>query len=136
LAVFTALLTLYLNKALGSQPQVLLLGLFIAALMSIEIGLIFGTVVGDVNTLFTLIKTSNIFISAPVIFYLFPSWPQWIVKIFPKYWIINPIFETTIKNGGFTDVLFDFAIAVGIIAIMIGPIMGLGQHMRSRLATS
>ena len=136
LAVLTAFLTLILNGVMGSHPHVLLLGLFIAAMMAVELGLIFGTVVSDINTLFTLIKTLNIIILGPVIFYIFPEWPQWIAKIFPTYWIINPIFEITIKNAGLKDVLFDFYVALGIIAVLILPVIGLGKRMKIRLATS
>jgi ABC-2 type transport system permease protein len=136
LAVFSAFLTLVLNGVLGSHPYLLLAGLFIAALMAAELGLIFGTAVSDINTLFTLIKTLNIIILAPVIFYIFPDWPQWIAKIFPTYWIINPIFEITIRNVGLKDVLFDFIVALAIISVLILPIAGLGKRMKTRLATS
>jgi ABC-2 type transport system permease protein len=136
LAVLMALLTLFLNGALGSQLPTLLLGLLIAALMAVEFGLIFGTAVRDINTLFTLIKTMNIFILTPVIFYLFPDWPRWIAKIFPTYWIINPIFEIAIKDKGLSDVAFDLGIALGIIALLILPIMVLSKRLRVRLAAA
>ena len=136
LAVLTAFLTLILNGVMGSHPHVLLLGLFIAALMAVELGLIFGTSVSDINTLFTLIKTLNIIILGPVIFYIFPEWPRWIAKIFPTYWIINPIFEIAIKNGGLKDVLFDFSMALCIIAVLIIPIIVLTKRMKIRIATS
>ena len=136
LAVLTAFLTLILNGVMGSNLHVLLLGLFIAAMMAVELGLIFGAAVSDISTLFTLIKTLNIIILGPVIFYIFPDWPRWIAKIFPTYWIINPIFEITIKNVGLKDVLFDLSLALGFIVVLIIPVIVLSTRMKTRLATA
>ena len=76
------------------------------------VGLIYGTVAKDIKTLFTLIKTLNIILLAPVIFYIFPDWPQWIAKIFPTYWVLNPIFEIATKNAnlaaGFWSLVTDY----------------------------
>ena len=136
LAILMALVTLFLNGALGSQPSALILALFIAALMAVEFGLIYGMLSKDTKTLFTLVKTLNWVIIAPVIFYIFPDWPQWIAKIFPAYWVINPLFEIVIKDGGLADVAFDLGIALGIIAVLILPITMLSRRMLSRLAAA
>lgn len=128
------LVTLLLNGALGSSVSALIMTLFIAAVMSVEFGLIYGTAAGDIKTLFTLMKTLNIFLFMPVIFYLFPDWPQWIAKIFPTYWIINPIFEIAIKNGALANVAFDLVVALGIIVVLILPISILKRRMQIRIA--
>ena len=86
----------------------------IGSLMCAEIGLIYATGSKDIKTLYTLIKSLNIFIFAPVIFYIFPNWPQWIAKLFPTYWFINPIWDITIRGYQLADVWFELAIALGI----------------------
>lgn len=136
LAILMAMVTLFLNGALGSQLSALILALFIAGLMAVEFGLIYGMVSKDAKTLFTLIKTLNGLLLAPVVFYLFPDWPQWIAKIFPTYWLINPIFEIAVKDGGLADVGFDLGVALGIIAVLILPITMLGRRMQPRIASA
>jgi len=131
LAVLIAYVTLLLNGALGSQPAALLIALVVAALMSVEFGLIYGTVAKDIKTLFTLIKTLNIFLLAPVIFYIFPNWPQWIAKIFPTYWVLNPIFEIVTKNASLVAVGLDLAIAIGICGLLIIPVLALKRRMQA-----
>jgi ABC-2 type transport system permease protein len=134
LAILMAYATLLLNGALGSQPVALLIALVVAGLMSVEFGLIFGTTSKDTKTLFTLTKALNIFLFAPVIFYIFPDWPQWIAKIFPTYWLINPIFEIAIKNAGLADVGPELSIATGICVLLVIPVVLLKRRMQARLA--
>jgi len=130
LAVLMAYVTLVLNGAQGAQSAALFIALIIAGLMSVEFGLIYGTVAKDSKTLFTLMKTLNIFLLAPVIFYIFPDWPQWIAKIFPTYWLINPIFEIAIKNAELIDVGSELGIAIGICGLLIVPVLALKQRMQ------
>ncbi len=130
LAVLMAYVTMLLNGVLGSQPAALFVALIIAGLMSAEFGLIYGTVAKDSRTLFTMMKTLNIFLLAPVIFYIFPDWPQWIAKIFPTYWLINPIFEIAVKNANLTDVGFELGVAMGICVLLIIPLVVLKRRMQ------
>ena len=136
LAVMTALATLLLNAALGKQPATLLFALALAAMMSVEFGLIYGAVAKDIKTLFTLIKTLNIFLLAPVVFYIFPDWPDWIAKIFPTYWILNPIFEITVKNADPASVAVELVIATVICLILLIPVTALKRRMQAHLSIS
>jgi ABC-2 type transport system permease protein len=83
----------------------------------------------DIKTLFTFIKTLNIFLLAPVIFYIFPDWPQWIAKIFPTYWVLDPIFEIATKNANLADVGLDLSVAMGICVLLIIPVAALKRIM-------
>jgi ABC-2 type transport system permease protein len=130
LAVLMAYVTLLLNGAQGAQSGALFIALMLAGLMSAEFGLIYGIVAKDSRTLFTLMKTLNIFLLAPVIFYIFPDWPQWIAKVFPTYWLINPIFEIAIKNASLTDVGFELGIAIGICGLLVIPVVALKRRMQ------
>lgn len=71
-----------------------------------------------------------------MVFYLFPDWPQWIAKIFPTYWLINPIFQIAVKDRGLADVGLDLGVALGIIAVLILPIIMLGRRMQPRIASA
>jgi ABC-2 type transport system permease protein len=134
LAVLMAYATLLFNGALGSQPAALLVALAVAGLMSVEFGLIYGTVSKDIKTLFSLVKTLNLFLIAPVIFYIFPDWPQWIAKIFPTYWVINPIFEIVIKNASLSAVSLDLGVAAAICLLIIVPVLVLKRRMQASLS--
>src|SRR5665811_2076490 len=114
LSILMAAVTLALNGALGSRPEALLASLFVGALMSAEIGLIYGTAAKDSQSLFTLVKTLNIVIVTPVIFYIFPDWPQWVAKIFPTYWFLDPIYQVALQGADFSAVWKDLAVAVAI----------------------
>jgi ABC-2 type transport system permease protein len=98
--------------------------------MSVEFGLIYATVAKDSRTLFTMMKTLNVFLLAPVIFYIFPDWPQWIAKMFPTYWLINPIFEIAVKNANLTEVGLELGIAIGICLLLLIPAVVLKKRMQ------
>jgi ABC-2 type transport system permease protein len=134
MAVLTAYVTLAFNGALGSQPAALLIALLVAALMIVEFGLIYGTVAKDVKTLFTFIKTLNVFLIAPVVFYIFPDWPQWIAKLFPTYWVLDPIFEIATKNASLAAVGFDLVIALAICVLLVFPVWALMRRMQGILS--
>jgi len=134
LAFFIALATLALNGALGSNYAALLVAMAIACLMCVEIGMIYATGSKDIKTLYTFIKTLNIFIFAPVIFYIFPNWPQWIAKLFPTYWFINPIWDITIRGYELADVWTELAVGLAICAVLLVPIAYLARRMQKTIA--
>jgi ABC-2 type transport system permease protein len=136
LALLTALITLLLNRATGSHFFAIITVLLVAALMSVVFGLIYGTIAKDTKSLFTLVKTLNLFLVAPMIFFLFPNLPQWIAKIFPTYWIINPIFEIAINDGGFSEVAPDLMVALVFITVLIFPVIILSRRMKARLSAT
>jgi ABC-2 type transport system permease protein len=136
LAFVMAVFTLWLNSALGAQALALLVVLAVAALLCAEIGLIFGAAAKDVNGVFALIKGTGVLLIGPTIFYLFPDWPQWIAKLFPTYWIINPLFEVTIENSALGGVWLEVLVALGIVALLAVPVMLLTRRLRVILATA
>ena len=130
LGVLMSLLTLLLNNAVGSHPLMLCLVLLLAAFMAVEIGLIFGLIATNIKGLFTLGKTVNMFILAPVLFFIFPHWPQWIAKIFPTYWVIHPVFEMAVIQGELSKISVDLTVTVAIVTLLILPIWVLSAKRR------
>lgn len=124
LAVLMAVVTLALNGVLTSQPAALLLALLVGAVMSVEIGLLYAVLAKDIKALYTLIKSLNLFLLAPVIFYLFPDWPQWIAKLFPTYWFLDPIFQVAIRGASLTEVAGTLLVAV-FICLALVPVLWL-----------
>lgn len=135
LSVLMGVVILAMNSALGSSPLALVLSLLIAALMCVEVGLLYGAGSKDMKALYALFKGLNILLFAPVIFYLFPDWPQWVGKIFPTYWAINPVFEVTVNGRGLADVWFDLLVAFAICAALGVAVGALVGRMRRQVAT-
>lgn len=51
---------------------------------------------------------------------MFPEFPQWIAKIFPTYYIINPNVELTMNNAAWSDITIDVFILIGLTIVLIG----------------
>jgi ABC-2 type transport system permease protein len=117
LSVFTGTLILFLNQAFGGHPALLLSVLFLGATFSAVLGVLLGAWVKDINTLFATIKSIGIVLYAPGIVYLFPEIPQWIGRIFPTYYIVQPVLEISQFNAGLSDVALDLGILVGLIVV-------------------
>ena len=136
LAFLMTLVTLWLNDALGTRPAALLLSVLVGALMLAEIGLLFGSGAKDSKTLFALMKSVNILLFAPVIFYIFPDWPQWIAQVFPTYWIINPIFEVAVEDAGLGQVLPQLAVALAICIALLPFVVLLSRRMTQQVVAA
>ena len=136
LAFLMTLVTLWLNDALGTQPAALLLSVAVGALMLAEIGLLFGGGAKDSKTLFALMKSVGILLFAPVIFYIFPDWPQEIAQVFPTYWIINPIFEVATQDAGLGDVIGQLAVALVICAALVPLVVVVSRRMTQQVVAA
>jgi len=136
LAMLMAVVTLWLNGALGNEPIALLVTLGIGAVMLCGLGLIYATAASDAKTLYTLMKSLNIFLFAPVIFYIFPDWPQWIAQLFPTYWVIDPIFQVAIRDAPLADVGLELLVGLGITALMVPVIVVLSRRMQAQIAAA
>ena len=118
-ALFLAVATLLLNRAFGTRPLEVLVVIALAAALTAQIGLVIGIISKTATMLFALIKSLGIFLFVPVIFYLFPDWPQWIAKFFPLYWIIKPIWEVSVMGQPLSTVWFEVLVSTAIIVGLI-----------------
>lgn len=134
LAIAMAYVTLWLNSALTAQGFALLIVLLVAALMLVEIGLIYGTASKDVTGVFTLIKGTGVLLLGPTLFYIFPNWPQWLAKLFPTYWVINPVYEVTINDAGLGEIWGELLIGLGVMALLLVPLFALVRRLETKLA--
>ena len=119
LSVFMGILILVLNQAFGSEPLLLVLILVFGAIMAAELGMLLGAFVRDFATLFTIWKTAGIILFAPVFVFLFPQIPEWVGKIFPTYYILQPIVELSQLGGGWSDIATNTFILIGIDVVII-----------------
>ena len=108
---------LALNQAFGAHPWLMMGLVALSALLAAEGGVILGTLVHDISTLFTVVKAIGILLYAPAIFYLFPELPQWVARLFPTYYMLGPIVEISLFGAGWGDIVGDVAILCGLIVV-------------------
>ena len=123
LSLFVGVAILVLNQAFGAQPLLLVMVLLLGAIMAVEFGLIAGALLKDFSTLFTIWKTGGIVLFAPAIVYMFPQIPEWVGRIFPTYYVIQPIVEISQRGGGWPDIATNVFILIGLDLILIGVVM-------------
>ncbi|MBD3278977.1 MAG: ABC transporter permease subunit [Candidatus Aegiribacteria sp.] len=113
--------TLLLNGLLSSNTALpLFLAMASGTLVCTSIGIIYGSISKDAKTLYTLIKSLNILLIGPVAFFVFSGLPEWIAKLFPTYWFIQPIYAVSLEEAGPGQVLSNL-----LICTVIGIILGL-----------
>lgn len=117
ISMITAVIILSLNSAFGRQPFLLLLSLLLGAIFSAQLGLILGALTNDVNTLFTTIKAIGLLLYAPALIYIFPQIPSWVGRIFPTYYVMQPIVEITQQGGSWREVAPELTILGGLILL-------------------
>jgi ABC-2 type transport system permease protein len=113
------MVVLAMNRAFGGSPGLLAGILALGTVQAVATGLILGIALKDLTTLFAFSKSGGIVIFAPTVVYLFPAIPAWIGKIFPTYYLLQPVIDISQKGAGWTDVRFDTIILAAIDAGMI-----------------
>jgi len=133
LAMVMCLITLALAGSLTAAPVPLLVALAVSVVICTELGLLYGTTAKDAKSVYNMAQTFNVIILAPLIFYFFPSWPQWIAKLFPTWWFIDPLYRISMQGASVTEVAPDLGVALVVAAALVVPVVLLGRRMRSRL---
>jgi ABC-2 type transport system permease protein len=134
LGMATGIITLILNNAFGNHPLTMTLVLLIAATMMAEIGLILGMFAKDSNVLFALMKSGGVLLFYPVVFYIWPNLPQWIAKIAPTYWFLQPIFEVGVKDASFGDIWVQLVIALVWIIALLPAVNAMSKRLEQNVA--
>ena len=110
---------LTINQAWGGQPGLLLVLLFLSAVLAAAMGVILGMLVNDITTLFTAFKSVGILLYAPAFLYLFPQVPDWVMRLFPSYYMLGPIVEISLNHAGWGDLWLEIVILLGLIAVAV-----------------
>jgi ABC-2 type transport system permease protein len=129
-----SIVALALNQAIGSNWFDVAVVVVVAAMMSATLGLLIGSFSKDSTIMFGIVKGLGIFLFAPVIFYIFPEWPQWIAMIFPLYWIIEPIWQVSILGESISAVWLELVIALAITGALLVLTAVVARRMQSQMA--
>lgn len=117
LSLAMGVIIMLINRAWGESPLYLLLMLALGAIMSSEIGLILGTLINEMNTLFAVWKFGGLFLFGPAIIYMFPQLPQWLNYVFPTYYVTGPIMDISLGTQD-TETFIQTGIAILVIIIL------------------
>lgn len=134
MALVIILVTLLLNNALGSEPWALLLSLVVAALMASEISVLYAAFAKDGKSLYMLVKSLGMLFMIPAVFYIWPDLPQWMVKIVPTYWMIDPIYKVGVMGEGFSEIWFELSVSLAICVALVFVIIFLKKKMEDKAA--
>ncbi|MEN8115232.1 MAG: ABC transporter permease, partial [Actinomycetota bacterium] len=134
LAVILGFVTLVLNDALAGQAGTMLLILLVGSVMLALMGLALGLWAKDITTMYTAIKSGGIIIFLPVIFTLFPGLPQWIPKLVPTYYFLQPIYDIAIHGHSFGDVVPEILIAAAFCAALVPFVAWVARRSERELA--
>lgn len=133
-ASLMAIVTLALNQALGSNWLHVIVVVVIAASLSSMLGLLIGVFAKDSTIMFGIVKGLGIFLFAPTLFYLFPEWPQWIAKLFPLYWVIEPIWQVSVMGESLSTVWVELTVAVAMTLALVPLVVLLARRLQTQMA--
>ena len=124
LSVVSALAILTLNGGWGHNPVLLFVVLLVSGTFAASIGLLMGARVKDIQTLFAINKSMGIFIYAPAFIALFPETiPGWVARLFPTYYVLQPVLSISQQGAGLPDIAVDLLILIVMTAVLF---VGLG----------
>jgi ABC-2 type transport system permease protein len=106
-----------------AQPLLMLIVFALGSFLGVEWGLLLGMLSKDQTIFVAYIKVFGIFLIAPALFIVFPSWPQWIAKIFPTYYIANPIFRISIYGEGWSELGWQVLALAGFALLFLVPLL-------------
>ncbi len=133
MAMTLCVVTLLLCGVVPPQAPAFLLALAIAVLLHCAVGLIYGCTARDGKTLYNMAQTMNMVLLAPLIFYFFPSWPQWPAKLFPTWYVIDPLYRIGLQGEGLATVWPQLLVAIGVTALLGVAVAALAKRMKARL---
>ncbi|HAP43499.1 MAG: hypothetical protein A2087_10105 [Spirochaetes bacterium GWD1_61_31] len=134
LAFALAAMTLAMNRVVVADLGGLAVSMLITSLFWAMLGVLIGLVAKNSEMLFGIVKGSGIVLFGPVVFYLFPSWPQWIAKLFPTFWAVDPLWQLMANDARLVDVLLPLGVVVGMCLLMLPAIVGLSRRVLRQLA--
>jgi ABC-2 type transport system permease protein len=132
--IVVGLVTLALNRTIGGQPALLILVIALGALAASVLGILLGSISKDMETFMAIVKVLGTVLYAPGILALVPQVPSWIAKLFPTYYIMNPILEITQQGAGLDGVITDLGILAAIVGALLIVLAVLVERQQQEIA--
>ena len=134
LSAIMATIILAMNQALTGQISLLMLVIGLGAMMSATFGIIMGSVSKDMDTFMGLVKAMGLLLYAPGILQMFPNLPEWIGRIFPTYYVMNPLLEISQNGAGLGDIALELLILVVIVGVLMFGLTRVLERQQQQLA--
>lgn len=120
IAAIASVLTLWLNGAIDVVTPLLLGALAIAAVMTIEFGIVIGFVAKDVNALSGMTKAMGPLVVVPAVMpFMWDGWPLIISQLNPLWYVIHPIVGIINDNKSLGEVGFELGIGIALCAAFL-----------------
>lgn len=130
LSLVMGLVILGLNRAAGSQPVLLLAVLGLSATLAAAFGLLLGSLFRDINSMFAALKGLALVLYAPGIIYLFPQIPGWIARLFPTYYMFDPVVKIARNSADLAEVGLEVLVLAGLTLLVIGALALVVRRVR------
>ncbi|MDD3718945.1 MAG: ABC transporter permease [Actinomycetota bacterium] len=117
-----------------AQPLLMFAIFALGSLLGVEWGLLLGMMSRDQTTLVAYMKAFGVFLLVPALFIVFPDWPQWIARIFPTYYIANPVFRIVIYGEGWSELGWQILALAGFAVLFLVPLLAVMLRTRSSAA--
>lgn len=134
LSMFTGFAILTLNGGWGSNPLLLVVVMALGGVLAASFGIFLGSRVKDIQTLFAINKSMGIILYAPALIALFPDIPQWIARLFPTYYILQPVLDISQRGAGLAEILPDLAILLILTVVLIAVNVLSAERLQVRTA--
>ncbi|MGB9694712.1 MAG: ABC transporter permease [Caldisericaceae bacterium] len=131
-ALIAGLITLALNNAFGMSPALLILSMTSGVIMATFIGALLGIYLNDFATLLSFWKIGGILLFFPAIIYIFPQIPAFIGKLFPTYYVLEPIIELSKGNTNSGSVWQNLMICFAIDLILGAAVFFQSKRLESQ----
>lgn len=119
LSLSMGIVILFLNQAFGAQGALMVIVIGLGAIMAAEFGLILGALTRDFTTLFAIWKMVGILFFAPGIVHLFPEIPEWAGRMFPTYYIVQPVIDMSQRGAGWAEVAIDVLVLAALDVLLV-----------------
>jgi ABC-2 type transport system permease protein len=114
--------TLILQGSPSGRVLPLLLTITAGTVFCTVTGLIYGCLARDSKTLYTMVKSLNILLVAPVVSYFVPGLPGWLPRIFPTYWFIDPLYGVTVFGKGLVQIYPQLIVTLACSILLLLPL--------------
>jgi len=118
LSMVMGTIILVMNQVFGTNPLLLLGIMLMGAILASMTGLLMGVFLKDLNSLTALFKMIGLLLYAPALIYLFPGIPQWIGRLFPTYYLVDPLMAVSQRGEGWSDIALNVFILIGFLVAM------------------
>ena len=117
-AFVCAIATLFLNGSISALSPALMIVLAVAAVMTIELGVIIGLVSKDMNTFYGAVKGIGPILALTAMPFIWDGWPKWVSQLLPTWYSLEPIMRIVNEGAGLNDIWLELGISVAFCVVL------------------